>query len=261
MTEDLQLLAADKDTSTSCVFEFPDRPVDSLPPEYPPGTPPEQYPYNPVDDWPYIPPSERPTPGSDPHPNDIIPPLNPTEATLILLYPYYYLDEDAMPAYGGGVGNLHGGSNATPNLGLICHILNSFRMAPKTEVGPLLLSETGFSNDAAAPSNTIENDSGLFIYSVERPGTARLTYLAYYARYYNPVTGDHYLSLGPVSVTPVGVDPTVTVVNNASFKVVPEFLPINGHTAARTTVTKVFPTAAFFLTDETVISPLELNVG
>lgn len=53
MTDDLQLLAEDKDTSRSCVFAWPDRPIDSLPPDIPVGTPPDKYPYNPIDDWPF----------------------------------------------------------------------------------------------------------------------------------------------------------------------------------------------------------------
>lgn len=66
MTEDLQLLKEDKDVSRSCVFDFPDRPVDSLPPNLPaPGGPPD-YPWNPTFDWPFIFP--KPVPGSDPYP-------------------------------------------------------------------------------------------------------------------------------------------------------------------------------------------------
>lgn len=62
-----------KDTSKSCVFDFPDRPVDTLPPNVPPFPPPPTYPYDPVDDWPEIPhdppvPGDDPIPGSDPHP-------------------------------------------------------------------------------------------------------------------------------------------------------------------------------------------------
>lgn len=68
LTEDLQFLASDKDTGKSCVFDYPDRPNDSLPPEFPPVDPPNEYPYDPVDDWPFIPLNIRPIPGSDPHP-------------------------------------------------------------------------------------------------------------------------------------------------------------------------------------------------
>lgn len=59
-TEDLQFIVENKDTSKSCVFDFPDRPIDSLPPNYPPGTPPPGFPYEPTLDWPFIPPEERP---------------------------------------------------------------------------------------------------------------------------------------------------------------------------------------------------------
>lgn len=54
-TEDLQFLKEDKDVSKSCVFDFPDRPIDSLPPDYPPPGNPVDYPYNPIDDWPFRP--------------------------------------------------------------------------------------------------------------------------------------------------------------------------------------------------------------
>lgn len=61
MTEDLQHLTSDKDTSRSCVFTWPDRPIDSLPPN-----PPTPTPYNPLDDWPFfIPPIPNPIPTDD----------------------------------------------------------------------------------------------------------------------------------------------------------------------------------------------------
>lgn len=65
-TEDLQDLAADKDVSKSCIFDFPDRPPDTLPPQYPPISPPTCYPWCSFDDWPPPPPP--------PWPNPIIPP-------------------------------------------------------------------------------------------------------------------------------------------------------------------------------------------
>lgn len=69
MTEDLQHLKEDKDSTRSCVFDYPDRPVDSLPPDLPPpGTGPPDLPYDPTFDWPFIPVGDRPIPGSDPHP-------------------------------------------------------------------------------------------------------------------------------------------------------------------------------------------------
>lgn len=59
--EDLEQPDTDKDTSKSCVFGWPDRPLDTLPPEYPPVDPPTCYPYCAFDDWP-IPPAPPPEP-------------------------------------------------------------------------------------------------------------------------------------------------------------------------------------------------------
>lgn len=55
-----------KDTSRSCIFDFPDRPVDSLPPNLPPALPPD-FPYDPLDDWPNLP-ILPPVPIDDPSP-------------------------------------------------------------------------------------------------------------------------------------------------------------------------------------------------
>lgn len=71
-----------KDTSRSCVFDFPDRPVRPVPPIDPgTGEPPVDYPYDPKDDWPTpglidpdapAPvPGQDPIPGSDPHPSTL----------------------------------------------------------------------------------------------------------------------------------------------------------------------------------------------
>lgn len=53
--EDLGQLASDKDTSKSCIFDFPDRPPPTLPPDYPPINPPDCYPSCPPDDYPPFP--------------------------------------------------------------------------------------------------------------------------------------------------------------------------------------------------------------
>lgn len=60
--EDLSTPATDKDTGESCVFGWPDRPLDTLPPDYPPIDPPDCYPYCEFNDWPEpdIPPPEPP---------------------------------------------------------------------------------------------------------------------------------------------------------------------------------------------------------
>lgn len=70
------LLPPIKDDSKSCIFGWPDRPGDTLPPDYPPINPPGCYPYCAGDDWPLpvIPPfpfpdmePPGPLPGSTPH--------------------------------------------------------------------------------------------------------------------------------------------------------------------------------------------------
>lgn len=70
-TDDLIQPDTDKDVSKSCVFDFPDRPPDTLPPEFPPVDPPDCYPYCSSDDWPpFIPPPPPPIvipPDSFPH--------------------------------------------------------------------------------------------------------------------------------------------------------------------------------------------------
>jgi hypothetical protein len=48
------LAVEEKDTSRSCIFDFPDRPVRPTPPIDPLGGPPDQYPYDPIWDWPPI---------------------------------------------------------------------------------------------------------------------------------------------------------------------------------------------------------------
>lgn len=63
--EDLILPDTDKDTSKSCVFGFPDRPPDSLPPDPIPINPPVCFPYCAGDDWP---------PDFPPFPSPVIPP-------------------------------------------------------------------------------------------------------------------------------------------------------------------------------------------
>lgn len=72
-TEDLQVLATDKDVSKSCIFGFPDRPEDSFPPNFPPIDPPTCYPYCPPDDWPPVifPPPPILPPNVIPHPGFI----------------------------------------------------------------------------------------------------------------------------------------------------------------------------------------------
>lgn len=59
---DLEVPSSDKDTSKSCIFDFPDRPPDTLPPDPPPPTPPLCFPYCPGDDWPPIVPPVPPLP-------------------------------------------------------------------------------------------------------------------------------------------------------------------------------------------------------
>lgn len=96
------LLDTGKDTSRSCVFDFPDRPVDSLPPDHPVGPPPDLYPYDPVDDWP---PPVLPVPGSDPHPTPG-PVANPSivdgDVILFKLIPVTLPDSDEF-AHGFGI--------------------------------------------------------------------------------------------------------------------------------------------------------------
>lgn len=60
--EDIAQPDTDKDTSESCVFGWPDRPLDTLPPDYPPVDPPTCYPYCAFEDWPnpVIPPIPEP---------------------------------------------------------------------------------------------------------------------------------------------------------------------------------------------------------
>ena len=80
MTEDLQYRVSDKDVSRSCIFVFPDRPVDTLPPDLqPPHVPPPTPidPYDPWVDWPNIPPNEHPVPGIDPFPPPVLNPSPP----------------------------------------------------------------------------------------------------------------------------------------------------------------------------------------
>lgn len=67
-TIDLEDSEPHKDVSKSCVFDFPDRPPDTLPPDYPPLNPPVCYPYCPGDDWPV-----PPTPPGVVIPPDAIP--------------------------------------------------------------------------------------------------------------------------------------------------------------------------------------------
>lgn len=59
-TEDLEVSGIDKDSSKSCIFNWPDRPPETLPPQYPPIDPPACYPYCSFDDWPPILPPEPP---------------------------------------------------------------------------------------------------------------------------------------------------------------------------------------------------------
>lgn len=71
--EDLQQIDINKDISKSCIFDFPDRPPDSLPPDPPPIDPPICFPYCPSDDWvpplpPVIPPILVIPPGVIIHP-------------------------------------------------------------------------------------------------------------------------------------------------------------------------------------------------
>jgi hypothetical protein len=70
-----ELSQGPKDTSQSCIFDFPDRPGRPVPPIDPdnPPNPPLEYPYEPVLDWPPYPPvdpvpGQDPIPGSNPHP-------------------------------------------------------------------------------------------------------------------------------------------------------------------------------------------------
>lgn len=108
------LALAEKDTTKSCIFAFPDRPVESLPPNYPPGIPPDLYPYNPVDDWPVIPvtpvPGTDPIPGIDPHPTTAPPETElktglgiyinlPPTANIILRIELSYTTDDTWVSY------------------------------------------------------------------------------------------------------------------------------------------------------------------
>lgn len=82
MIEDIGLLK--KDTSQSCIFDFPDRPDRPVPPIDPSN----EYPYEPILDWPpFLPinptPGQDPIPGSDPHPRPVSNPGS-VEADAIL---------------------------------------------------------------------------------------------------------------------------------------------------------------------------------
>lgn len=93
MIEDMGLLA--KDTSQSCIFDFPDRPGRPVPPIDPdnPPNPPTDYPYEPVLDWPPSPPVD-PVPGVDP-----IPGSNPHPYPPLVLLLQFYNDITDLPIY------------------------------------------------------------------------------------------------------------------------------------------------------------------
>jgi len=61
------LIPAIKDTSHSCVFDFPDNPPDPIPPPPGHGSPPGCYPYCSIDDWPPPFPVPPPHPGLPPN--------------------------------------------------------------------------------------------------------------------------------------------------------------------------------------------------
>lgn len=82
--EDLEQPDIDKDTSKSCVFGWPDRPLDTLPPEYPPVDPPTCYPYCAFDDWPTPPPPIIPFP--DPPPDNDPPIFDSLQSTHIFVF-------------------------------------------------------------------------------------------------------------------------------------------------------------------------------
>lgn len=69
------LTLADKDTSRSCIFDFPDRPVRPDPPIDPTGGPNDEYPYDPVWDFPPLDPPVNVDP-DDPNKDD--PPPDPS---------------------------------------------------------------------------------------------------------------------------------------------------------------------------------------
>jgi|GraSoiStandDraft_8_1057269.scaffolds.fasta_scaffold200047_1 hypothetical protein len=72
----LDLEVAEKDTSRSCVFDFPDRPVRPTPPIDPTGGPPDEYPYDPTWDLPPLDPPVKKDPddprkGPPPDPSSV----------------------------------------------------------------------------------------------------------------------------------------------------------------------------------------------
>jgi hypothetical protein len=162
-----------KDTSRSCVFDFPDRPVDSFPPDYPTAPLPPGYPYDPIDDWPPSDPN-IPIPGSDPHPHpSVFPPVNPP-LTFNDLINY---ETDSQPGFFLGnqdppLGPSTGHINMSVGSGVIIgDVAFANKFTPRTNAGGVLLSELGLT----------ATEAGLY-FTYCNVGAAWYIYLVYVAR-------------------------------------------------------------------------------
>lgn len=257
-----ELLQAPKDTSQSCIFDFPDRPGRPVPPVDPdnPPWPPTDYPYEPVLDWPPSPPvgppvpGVDPIPGSNPHPYDVPEVFNE-------IFPFYYKGEDADPQYGGGTGLFLSSDHWNVSLGVVVHVFERSKFHPRDQAGPFLLSECGFSIEAAAPSNSISSNSGLFVFTV-REGITFRQHLAYYARHFDGITGDHFIAFSPVFFTSIiGTPGPGVIIGTADFLIGPAvLLPTIGIPPAQTVATKTINTAYIYLPNEFTGGGAEANL-
>lgn len=235
-----ELSQAPKDTSQSCIFDFPDRP------DRPDSPVDGNGPYDPLDDWPQVPvdppvPGVDPIPGSDPHPYPASP-FPPTSPTVTFndaisyepdLGSLFYTD----PPFGylGSSPNYYKNVNITPDVGVVIgKVMFANKNAARVAAGAALLTEQGL---AVA-------ESGIYL-TYCNVGAVWYVYLCYYAR-----NGTHY-AVAPVSLSGVD-DPPNSVIGVANLTVSSWFL-------GGTITPKSFSTGALYLVDGTI--PLNFVIG
>lgn len=241
-TEDLQLLQSNKDTLESCVFDYPDRPVESLPPEYPPVDPPHNFPNEPELDWPFIPPEDRPDPDFEPPEEpDIFPPINPPIIFSSLIAYERDVESGGELFFGlppTGVIDFSFGSGT-----LIATVLLADRMTPRNIAGPILLAETGFTATAAGVRITFCQQ-----------GTELYIYFSYWAQYFNGGTGDNVFSIAPVP----SIAGPAAMPNSAIGQGTLSITIAGWDWIGTTPVDKNITTAALFLLNDTI--PLNITI-
>jgi hypothetical protein len=259
-----ELTQGPKDTNQSCVFDFPDRPVRPVPPIDPnnPPNPPIEYPYEPYLDWPPHPPV-NPIPGRDPIPGSNLHPHTPTSQVFATFQKYTSRE--------GGLERRDLLISIAPNpfparfllswsslteIGLV-QAANEY--TPRDTLDGLLQAENGHS--------TLDDNTacGIMIHTTLFPNNSVVTYLAYFAMWWDLIAGHQLYSFAPVSVVG-GIDnsPHLTFDNAAAFDVSPaNFAFWAAHSnlglpAGTSPVTKTINTAKIFTDNQ--LAPYSVNI-